>query len=59
MLYPMSRTTEEIAADSPCIGTCILDLNNICVGCGRHIEEIMKAGLKITDRDMADKAKKG
>ena len=55
----MARTTEEIAADSPCIGTCILDLNDICVGCGRHIEDILKAGLKITDRDMADKAKKG
>ena len=59
MLYPMSRTTEEITADSPCIGTCILDSENICVGCGRHIEDILKAGLKITDRDMADKAKKG
>ena len=51
MLYPMARSKEEIAKDSPCIGTCILDSENICVGCGRHIEEIIAAGLKVTKED--------
>ena len=55
MLYPMARSKEEIKRDSPCIGTCTLNANDVCVGCGRHIEEIIKAGLKIT----ADTFKKG
>jgi len=25
---------------SPCIGACIIDYNNMCIGCHRHKEEI-------------------
>ncbi len=27
--------------DSPCIGICKLDLADICIGCGRHVSEII------------------
>jgi len=27
--------------DSPCIGICKLDPLQICVGCGRHVDEIV------------------
>tara|TARA_Y100001963_G_scaffold38166_1_gene53303 strand:- start:240 stop:395 length:156 start_codon:yes stop_codon:yes gene_type:complete len=44
MLKQMYRTKEEIANDSPCIGTCTLDEDNICIGCNRHIDEITLYG---------------
>jgi uncharacterized protein len=25
---------------SPCIKVCVLDAANVCIGCGRHVEEI-------------------
>jgi predicted Fe-S protein YdhL (DUF1289 family) len=30
--------------DSPCIGVCILDENDICIGCNRHMKEIIENG---------------
>ena len=40
----MKRTKEDIQRDSPCIGTCTLDHENICIGCNRHIDEIIEMG---------------
>jgi len=31
----------------PCVGVCQLNLNKVCVGCGRSIEEIREAYEKI------------
>ena len=45
MLRQMGRTIEQIREDSPCIGTCTLNEENICIGCGRHIDEIIKRGI--------------
>ena len=41
MLKQMNRTIEEIQNDSPCIGVCTLNENDICIGCDRHIGDIM------------------
>ena len=46
MLRQMYRTKEEIVNDSPCIGTCTLDEDDICIGCNRHIDEIEFNGEK-------------
>ena len=44
MLRQMRRTKEQIENDSPCIGTCTLDENDVCIGCNRSIKEIIEAG---------------
>ena len=44
MIRELQRTAEEIEADSPCIGTCTLNEREICIGCGRHIDEIISRG---------------
>lgn len=36
------------AVASPCVGVCKVDSDFICIGCGRHIEDIMRW------RDMSD-----
>ena len=41
MLRQMRRTVEEIKKDSPCIGVCTLNENDICIGCDRHIGDII------------------
>jgi len=40
----MSRTVEDIKEDSPCVGICTLNEENICIGCNRHIDEIIEKG---------------
>lgn len=35
----MTKTQPTIA--SPCIRNCCLDSEDFCMGCGRHIEEIL------------------
>lgn len=40
----MIGETEKPSYISPCIGVCKLDKDKICIGCGRSIEEIKKAG---------------
>ena len=47
MLRQLQRTAEEIEADSPCIGTCTLNERDICIGCGRHIDEIISMGKPV------------
>ena len=40
-----------MAISSPCVRNCCLDEKDICLGCGRSIEEIIRWG------DVADKEK--
>ena len=32
---------------SPCVGICTLNENDICIGCDRHIDEIMECGRNL------------
>jgi predicted Fe-S protein YdhL (DUF1289 family) len=38
-LLPIEKPGSPIA--SPCVRNCCLDESDICMGCGRHIEEIL------------------
>jgi predicted Fe-S protein YdhL (DUF1289 family) len=44
MLRQLSRTVKQIKDDSPCVGVCTLNEDNVCIGCNRTIEEIAEAG---------------
>jgi predicted Fe-S protein YdhL (DUF1289 family) len=50
----MLKKNQKNKNKSPCIKQCRLDENNVCVGCGRTIDEIKqhgndnKAGLWVT-----------
>jgi predicted Fe-S protein YdhL (DUF1289 family) len=35
----LQPTTEDVA--SPCVRNCCLDEDNVCMGCGRSLEEIV------------------
>tara|TARA_B100000519_G_C14028313_1_gene336775 strand:- start:134 stop:280 length:147 start_codon:yes stop_codon:yes gene_type:complete len=48
MYTQLKRSSEEIKKDSPCIGVCTLNEENICIGCDRTIEEIIEAGKENT-----------
>ena len=41
MLRQMHRTAADIKNDSPCIGVCTLNESDICIGCDRHIGDII------------------
>ncbi|MGE0774160.1 MAG: DUF1289 domain-containing protein [Sphingomonadaceae bacterium] len=41
------------AVESPCTRCCTLDCNNICLGCGRTIDEIMEWGIASGERRRA------
>jgi uncharacterized protein len=38
---------------SPCVRLCTLDRDDVCVGCGRHIQEIIEWGEASDDRRRA------
>ena len=38
------RSAKDIEMDSPCIGTCTLNEQGICIGCNRTLKEIEEAG---------------
>ena len=59
MLRQMRRSVEDIRKDSPCIGVCTLNAEDICIGCHRHIEDIMKMGDDGILWDIAENNKKG
>lgn len=40
---------KQLEIDSPCIGVCCLDDNNICLGCYRNILEIKNWSI-LTDQ---------
>ena len=44
MLQQLKRTRNQIIKDTPCIGICTLNEQNVCIGCNRHIDEIVQAG---------------
>ncbi len=50
MLEQLRRTRKEIQEDSPCNGTCTLNEDKICIGCNRHIDEIVMKG-KSNDKE--------
>lgn len=33
---------EEAGPPSPCVRDCCLDEQDVCLGCGRHIDEILR-----------------
>lgn len=33
--------THSDAPDSPCVRNCCLDEEDVCIGCGRHVREIV------------------
>ena len=39
------------AGDSPCVRNCCLDDADVCIGCGRHLQEI----LRWTQADAAER----
>ena len=59
MYRQMRRTVEDIRNDSPCIGVCTLNAESICIGCNRHIDEIIKMGEDGILWDIAENNKKG
>ncbi|MCX7033212.1 MAG: DUF1289 domain-containing protein [Arenimonas sp.] len=40
------------APDSPCVRNCCLDDADVCIGCGRHLQEI----LRWSQADAAERA---
>jgi predicted Fe-S protein YdhL (DUF1289 family) len=38
MDIPSRAAPEQVA--SPCVNICTLDAESVCIGCGRHIDEI-------------------
>ena len=44
------RSDTNPAPASPCNGVCRLDAQQVCVGCGRHVAEIVAAGVEAERR---------
>jgi predicted Fe-S protein YdhL (DUF1289 family) len=38
----MARPDKQSSIESPCVRNCCLDSEDICMGCGRHMEEILQ-----------------
>jgi len=36
----MTHFSAPFRVDSPCINVCVLDAEQSCVGCGRHVDDI-------------------
>jgi len=50
----MTQFSAPLPIDSPCINVCVLDPDQVCVGCGRHIDEISAwSCMTPTERDEA------
>jgi len=43
----------ELAPASPCVRRCTLDPDDLCVGCGRTLDEILEWAGAPTDRKVA------
>lgn len=37
----------HVSQPSPCVRICKLDARQVCIGCGRHINEIIAAGSAV------------
>ena len=50
----------ESSVDSPCVRNCCLDDNDVCIGCGRMLEEITgwSAASYDTKQEILEKARK-
>jgi predicted Fe-S protein YdhL (DUF1289 family) len=44
MIVPRMSTPFSDPLSSPCVRNCCLDEDNICMGCGRSLEEIVQWG---------------
>ena len=40
-MEPLSTENSELPVRSPCISNCCLDDKEVCLGCFRHIDEII------------------
>ena len=38
----MAQSKQQLSIESPCVRNCCLSSADICMGCGRHIEEILQ-----------------
>lgn len=38
----MAQTKKQPSIDSPCVRSCCLDSADVCMGCGRHLQEILQ-----------------
>jgi predicted Fe-S protein YdhL (DUF1289 family) len=38
----MAQAKNQPSIDSPCVRNCCLDGQDICMGCGRHLNEILQ-----------------
>jgi predicted Fe-S protein YdhL (DUF1289 family) len=36
----MTQPSAPLRVDSPCINLCVLDEAKVCLGCGRHVDDI-------------------
>ncbi|KFN42562.1 DUF1289 domain-containing protein [Arenimonas oryziterrae] len=39
---PLRPVPRDPRPDSPCVRNCCLDESDVCLGCGRHIDEILR-----------------
>jgi predicted Fe-S protein YdhL (DUF1289 family) len=42
MRYSPSETPAEPTLQTPCVRNCCLDQHEVCLGCGRHLDEILR-----------------
>ncbi|WP_199610931.1 DUF1289 domain-containing protein [Flocculibacter collagenilyticus] len=58
----MATHSEGLNTTNPCVRNCCLDQNDVCLGCFRHLEEIiawhdMNSGQRIQIQELADARK--
>lgn len=46
----MNEKKDVDKVESPCIGVCVLDINDICEGCFRKVEEIGRWSILSEDK---------
>ena len=52
-----NKVSYSTQVPSPCVRNCCLDENDVCMGCGRHIDEILVYGTDKEKRELFDKNK--
>ena len=52
-LHESGAGASEIAPASPCVRRCTLDPDDLCVGCGRTLDEILEWAAAPTPRKLA------
>lgn len=49
----MNGTGPLAPVASPCVDRCCLDDDDVCLGCGRHVQEIIEWGNAANERRLA------